>query len=79
MLSSGLNGDNSIQINIQIIRIFTKLREMIDVYKEIREKVDKIEKSNESSFREIFDIINEIIRREESPDDRLFPKNYTMV
>ncbi len=38
MLSSVLNSKLAIQMNIQIIRIFTKLREMIDAYKELREK-----------------------------------------
>ncbi len=61
MLSSILNSSKAIEINIQIIRIFTKLREMVDIYKELREKVEEMEKSSEENFREVFRIIRIII------------------
>ena len=67
MLSSVLNSPKAIQINIQIIRIFTKLREMIDAYKELREKVEEMEKNNETNFREIFRVIRLIIKEEVKP------------
>lgn len=61
MLSSVLNSPRAIQVNIQIIRIFTKLREMIDVYKELREKIEEMENTNEANFKEIFRIIRSLI------------------
>jgi hypothetical protein len=64
MLSSVLNSDTAIAINIQIIRVFTKLREMIDEYQELREKVEEMEKTNEINFREIFRLI---IKEENEP------------
>ena len=42
MLSSVLNSPKAIRVNIQIIRIFTKLREMIDAYQELRLKVEEM-------------------------------------
>jgi hypothetical protein len=54
MLSSVLNSTKAIQVNIQIIRIFTKLREMIDTYKELREKVEELERTTQSNFEQIF-------------------------
>jgi uncharacterized protein (UPF0147 family) len=67
MLSSVLKSDKAIYVNIQIIRIFTKLREMIDTYKELREKVEEMEKSNTKNFHQIFDIIKILIREKEEP------------
>lgn len=67
MLSSVLNSDRAIDINIQIIRIFTKLREMIDSYKELREKVEEMETNNETNFREIFRIIKLLITEKRKP------------
>ncbi len=61
MLSSVLNSPRAIQVNIQIIRIFTKLREMVDVYKELREKIEEMENTNEANFKEIFRIIRSLI------------------
>ncbi len=45
MLSSVLNSERSIQVNIQIMRTFTRLRELIATNKELREKIEKIEKN----------------------------------
>lgn len=67
MLSSVLKSDKAIYVNIQIIRIFTKLREMIDTYKELREKVEELEKSNNKNFHQIFDIIKTLIQEKEEP------------
>ncbi len=71
MLSSVLNSDKAIQVNIQIIRIFTKLREMIEVHKELREKVEEMEKNNETNFREIFRVIRLLITEEEKPKRKI--------
>ena len=45
MLSSVLNSDTAIEVNIRIIRIFTKLREMIVTHKDILLKMEKVEKA----------------------------------
>jgi len=44
MLSSVLNSDTAIMVNIQIVRVFTKMREMLETNKEILEKLDELEK-----------------------------------
>ena len=43
MLSSVLNSERAIQVNIQIIRIFTKMREMLMSHKEILQRLEQIE------------------------------------
>jgi hypothetical protein len=40
MLSSVLNSDRAIEVNIRIIRIFTKLREMLLTHKDILSKLE---------------------------------------
>lgn len=71
MLSSVLKSDKAIEVNIQIIRVFTKLREMIDAYKELREKVEEMEKNNETNFREIFRAIRLLIKEKEEPKEKM--------
>lgn len=44
MLSSVLNSETAINVNIQIIRVFTKMREMILTHKDILLQLEKIEK-----------------------------------
>jgi hypothetical protein len=46
MLSSVLNSDTAILVNIQIMRVFTKLRRLLDSHKEILRKLESIEKKD---------------------------------
>lgn len=43
MLASVLNSERAIQVNIQVVRIFTKMREMLASHKEILHRLEQIE------------------------------------
>ncbi len=51
MLSSVLNSDRAIQVNIQIMRAFTKLRRMLETHKELKKKLQEIEKKYDEQFQ----------------------------
>ena len=42
-MASVLNSERAIQVNIQIVRIFTKMREILTSHEEILQKLIKIE------------------------------------
>lgn len=44
MLSSVLNSQRAIEVNIRIVRVFTKMKEMLFSHKELFHKLEKIEK-----------------------------------
>jgi ORF6N domain len=46
MLSSVLNSKRAISVNIQIIRVFTRMRTMIESHKEILKKLERLEKKD---------------------------------
>jgi phage regulator Rha-like protein len=46
MLASVLNSERAIQINIQIVRIFSRMRTMIESHKEILNKLEQLEKKD---------------------------------
>jgi cell shape-determining protein MreC len=46
MLSSVLNSKRAIYVNIQIIRVFTRMRTMIESHKEILKKLEMLEKKD---------------------------------
>ena len=46
MLSSVINSDIAILVNIQIMRVFTKLRALLESHKEILKKLESIEKKD---------------------------------
>ena len=46
MLSSVLNSDRAILVNIQIMRVFTKMRALLESHKEILRKLESLEKKD---------------------------------
>lgn len=67
MLSSVLNSDRAVQVNIQIIRTFTKLRELLATNKELREKVESMERKYDKKLKKVFDVLKTLLIQEEKP------------
>ena len=66
MLSSVLNSKRAIQVNIQIMRTFTRIREMMLAHKDLRAQLSKIEKNFEEKFAkhdQQFKLVFEAIRQ----------------
>ena len=61
MLSSVLNSERAIQVNIQIMRTFTKIREMLSSHKDLRHKIEEMEKKYDSQFKIVFNAIKELM------------------
>lgn len=61
MLSSVLNSERAVQVNIQIMRTFTKLREMLASNKELRQKIEAMEKKYDRQFAIVFQAIKELL------------------
>lgn len=76
MLSSVLNSEKAIQINIQIIRAFVKMREIIISNKELRQRLDELEKRYDKQFKAVFDVIKSLLEEKVKPKNKLgFVKN----
>ena len=71
MLSGILNSDRAIQVSIQIMRTFTRLRQMLSSHKELREKIEQLEKKYDGQFRLIFKTIQQILTEEEKPSGKM--------
>ena len=70
MLSSVLNSDTAIEVNIRIIRIFAKLREMLLTHKDILLKLEKMEKQmieNSDDIQNIFAALRELLNPPQEP------------
>jgi phage regulator Rha-like protein len=61
MLSSVLKSERAIEVNIQIIRVFIKMKKLLTTHKELREKIEKMEKSNKENFKIIFRVISKLM------------------
>ena len=61
MLSSVLNSDKAIDVNIAIIRTFVLVKQSVLDYKDLSENLKKLERKSNKNFKEIFTALNFLI------------------
>src|SRR2546425_8700198 len=61
MLSSVLQSQRAIQVNIEIMRAFVRLRQMVASNKVLAKRLDELEKKYDSQFKVVFDAIRELM------------------
>ena len=70
MLSSVLNSASAIKMNIQIIRLFTKMRQLLFTHKDLLLKVEQIEQrleSHDEQLLQLFNYLKRLAQKEEQP------------
>lgn len=65
MLSSVLRSDTAIQANIQIMRAFTRLRQMLITHKDLKKKIENMEMKYDRQFKVVFDAIKQLMEPED--------------
>lgn len=73
MLSSVLNSERAVQVNIAIMRAFVKLREVIATHKELAHKIAALERKfqdHDSEIEEVFDAIRQLLEPRPVPPGR---------
>ena len=71
MLSSVLNSERAIEVNIQIMRAFVKLRELMATHKDLARKLDDMEKKYDAQFKVVFDAIRQLMTPTEKPKRKI--------
>lgn len=71
MLSSVLKSDSAIQVNIRIMRVFTKLREVLSAYKGLEQKIEKMEAKYDQHFQIIFETLDHMLVVESKPKKKI--------
>jgi len=61
MLSSVLKSDRAVQVNIEIIRAFVKLRQMLSANKDLERRFDALEERYDEQFKVVFDAIRALM------------------
>jgi hypothetical protein len=61
MLSTVLNSDRAIEVNIAIMRAFVRLREILSTHKDLARKLDALEKKYDENFRVVFEAIRQLM------------------
>jgi len=62
MLSSVLRSPRAVEVNIEIIRAFVRLRELLATHKDLARKLEDLEKSYDENFRIVFDAIRQLMQ-----------------
>ncbi len=74
MLSSVLNSQQAIQVNIQIVRIFTRLRKLLEGHNELKLEIADIKKklkSQDKNIELVFSYIDELTEKKAKPRKRI--------
>jgi hypothetical protein len=61
MLSSVLRSPRAVQVNIEIMRAFVRLRQMLQANTELAKKLATLEKKYDAQFRVVFDAIRDLM------------------
>lgn len=73
MLSGILNSDRAIRVNIQIMRIFTKIRQMLTDNLSLKLEIEEIKKklqNQDKNIELVFNYLDELIEKQDNPEPR---------
>jgi hypothetical protein len=71
MLSSVLRSDRAINVNIEIMRAFVRLRQILAAHADLARKLASLEKKYDAHFKVVFDAIRELMAPPERRNKRL--------
>jgi hypothetical protein len=74
MLSSVLNSERAVQVNIQIMRIYTRMREMLMTNKDILIKLEKLENNvtnHDHDIKVVFKYLKELVTPQSEPSRKI--------
>lgn len=71
MLSSVLNSEKAVQVNIAIMRAFLKLREILASHQALARRLQELERKYDRQFKVVFDAIRDLMAPREPPPRRI--------
>ena len=70
MLSSVLRSERAVQVNVQIMRAFVRMRQLLASHKGLMEKILTMEKKYDKQFKIVFEAIYQLMEEEEEKPKR---------
>ena len=61
MLSSVLRSPRAVQVNIAIMRVFVRLRSVLESHVDLARKLEQLERKYDAKFTVVFDAIRELM------------------
>ncbi len=69
MLSSVLHSDRAIEVNIQIMRVFVRLKELMLSHKDLARKIEDLERKYDKQFVVVFEAIKQLLKGNKESSD----------
>ena len=69
MLSSVLNSDRAIEVNVQIMKTFMKLREFLLTHRDLEKKIENLEQQYDKKFAVVFNAIRVLLEKAKKDTD----------
>ena len=71
MLSSVLKSKRAVQVNIEIMRAFVRLRRMLSVHKDLERKLTDLEQKYDEQFKIVFEVISQLMTPPAKPRKKI--------
>lgn len=71
MLSSVLNSDRAVEVNIAIVRSFIRLRKVLNSNQELAKRISDLELKCDGQFKSIFQAIRRLMEERTAPRKRI--------
>ena len=71
MLSSALRSKRAVQVNIEIMRAFVRLRELLATHKDLSRKLEELENKYNQQFAVVFEAIRQLMTPPDPPKRRI--------
>jgi len=71
MLSSVLKSNRAVQVNIQIMRAFIKMRQMYISHEDLKRKIVAMERKYDEQFQIVFEAIKQLLKEDEKPERKI--------
>ncbi len=71
MLSTVLNSDRAIAVNIEIMRAFVRLRQMLLTHAELARKLEVLERKYDAHFKMVFEAIRQLMIPPKTPKRKI--------
>jgi phage regulator Rha-like protein len=71
MLSSVLNSKKAVQVNIQIVRVFTRLKRLLLDNAELRKELEDLKQLSDERFQIVFETLDQLLTKESKPKKKI--------
>ncbi len=71
MLSSVLHSKRAVRVNIEIMRAFVRLRELMATHKDLARKLEALESKYDAQFKVVFDAIRQLMAQPEPKEKKI--------